>query len=60
MGDHCHERPGPNRSGYDQFKNFVQGSFGDAIPRFLMQLQIDYEDGTGEVTGTDQDWKTAG
>lgn len=43
--------------GHDQFKDFVQGRFGDAIPRFLMQVNIEYEDGTMEVVGTDQSWR---
>ncbi|MBE0653462.1 MAG: family 78 glycoside hydrolase catalytic domain, partial [Bacteroidales bacterium] len=43
--------------GHDQFKDFVQGRFGDAIPRFLMQVQIEYEDGTKAITGTDEGWK---
>jgi alpha-L-rhamnosidase len=43
--------------GYDQFKNFVQGRFGDAIPRFMMQVNIEYEDGSTEVVGTDQSWR---
>jgi len=41
---------------HDQYKEFVQGRFGDAIPRFLMQLNIEFEDGSSEVIGTDQNW----
>ncbi len=43
--------------GHDQFKDFVQGRFGDAIPRFLMQVNIEYKDGSREVIGTDQSWR---
>lgn len=43
--------------GHDQFKDFAQGRFGDAIPRFLLQIQVDYEDGTREIVGTDETWR---
>jgi len=42
--------------GYDQFKDFVQGRFGDAVPRFLMQINIEYDDGTIETVGTGKTW----
>ncbi|MCK9618779.1 MAG: family 78 glycoside hydrolase catalytic domain, partial [Lentimicrobiaceae bacterium] len=42
--------------GYDQFKDFAQGRFGDIIPRFLLQIEIEYEDGTREITGTNETW----
>ena len=43
--------------GYDQFKDFAEGRFGDAIPRFLMQIHITYSDGTTEIVGTDDNWQ---
>jgi alpha-L-rhamnosidase len=43
--------------GYGQFKDFAQGRFGDGIPRFLAQIQVEYEDGTSEVFGTGDDWR---
>jgi alpha-L-rhamnosidase len=43
--------------GYDQFKDFAQGRFGDGIPRFLAQIQVDYGDGTGDVFGTNDQWR---
>ena len=43
---------------FDQFKDFAQGRFGEAIPRFLLQVQVDYEDGTREISGTDETWRS--
>jgi alpha-L-rhamnosidase len=35
-----------------------RGYYG-AVPRFLLQLHLDYEDGTSEVVATDPTWKAA-
>ena len=40
--------------GYDQFKEFAQGRFGDAIPRFLLQIEVEYADGSRATVGTDK------
>jgi alpha-L-rhamnosidase len=42
--------------GYDQFKDFAQGRFGDAIPRVLLQIEVEYKDGSRDVFGTDASW----
>nr|WP_227013709.1 family 78 glycoside hydrolase catalytic domain [Paenibacillus psychroresistens] len=42
--------------GFDQFKDFAEGSFGDAIPRLLVQIEIEYSDGSAEIVGTDESW----
>ena len=43
--------------GYDQFKDFAQGRFGDAIPRFLLQIEVEYADGSRATVGTDESWR---
>ena len=43
--------------GHDQFKDFAQGRFGDGIPRFLAQVEVEYDDGTREVFGTGDNWR---
>ena len=43
--------------GYDQFKEFAQGRFGDAIPRFLLQIEVEYADGSRATVGTDESWR---
>ncbi|MCL5271104.1 MAG: family 78 glycoside hydrolase catalytic domain [bacterium] len=42
--------------GWDQFRDFAQGRFGDAIPRFLLQINIEYEDDARDTVGTDEMW----
>ena len=43
--------------GYDEFKEFAQGRFGDAIPRFLLQIEVEYANGSRATVGTDESWR---
>ncbi|WP_171056425.1 family 78 glycoside hydrolase catalytic domain [Paenibacillus sinopodophylli] len=42
--------------GYDQYKNFAEGRYGDAVPRIISQLKIEYTDGSQVTIGTCSDW----
>ncbi len=43
--------------GFDQFKDYAEGTYGDAIPRLLVQLEIEYEDGSLKTVSTDESWR---